>query len=47
MSLLTHFHFVSVLSHYRATYDTHSFWLPYLNFRVFSVFSIGIALLDY
>ena len=45
LSLLTHFHFASVLSHYTAIYDTHSFLIPYLNFHVFSV-PTGIALLD-
>ena len=35
MRLLTHFEFVSVSSHYIATYDTHSFLLLYPNFHVF------------
>ena len=35
LSLLTHFDFASVLSHYIATYDIHSLLLVYLNFHVF------------
>ena len=38
LSLLTHFNFLSVLSHYIATYDTHSFLLLCPNFHVFSAF---------
>ena len=47
LSLLNHSHFVSVLSQFIATYDTHSFLLPYLSCYVFSVLPIGIALHDY
>ena len=32
---MTHFHIVSVLPHYKATYDTHSCLLFYHNFHVF------------
>ena len=38
LSLLTHSDFGSVLPHYIATYDTHSFLLLYPNFHVFSAF---------
>ena len=34
--VICEFEFVSVLSHYMATYDTHSFLLLYHNFYVFS-----------
>ena len=40
MGLLTHFNFVLVLSHYIATYYTHSLLFLYPNFDVFSVFII-------
>ena len=38
LGLLTHFNFVLVLSHYIATYNTHSLLFPYPNFDVFSAF---------
>ena len=40
LGLLTHFNFVLVLSHYIATYNTHSLLFLYPNFDVFSVFII-------
>ena len=36
LSLLTLSDFAFVLAHYIATYETHSFLLPYLSFHVFS-----------
>ena len=40
LGLLTHFNFVLVLSHYIATYNTHSLLFLYPNFDVFSVLII-------
>ena len=40
LGLLTHFNFVLALSHYIATYSTHSLLFLYPNFDVFSVFII-------
>ena len=40
LGLLTHFNFMLVLSHYIATYNTHSLLFLYPNFDVFSVFII-------